>query len=109
MATQEIGIAPDEYADVETIVDEGVEDVGDVVIEETVVEEVEEDGMPVEASMRRTVRVEEVPEEYEGAGMRTLILVTSLVMILAVPICMAISRGIFSPVSTTIAGMFGGK
>jgi excisionase family DNA binding protein len=109
MATQEIGIAPDEYADMETIVDEGVEDVGDVVIEETVVEEVEEDGMPVEASMRRTVRVEEAPEEYEGAGMRTLILITSLVMILAVPICMAVSAGVFSPVATTISGMFGGK
>jgi excisionase family DNA binding protein len=109
MATQEIGMAPDEYSDIETIVDEGVEDVGDVVIEETVTEEVEEDGMPVEASMRRTVRVEEVPEEYEGAGMRTLMLITSLVLILALPICMAISAGVFSPVATTISGMFGGK
>ncbi len=109
MATQEIGIPSDEYSEIETIVDEGIEDVGDVVIEETVVEEMDEDGVPVEVTARRKVRVEEVPEEYEGAGMRTLILVTSLVLILAVPIAMAVSSGVFSPVATTISGMFGSK
>jgi hypothetical protein len=40
--------------------------------------------------------------------MRALVLVTSLVMILALPICMAISSGVFSPVARTISGMFGG-
>jgi len=106
MATQEIGMATEELSGVETIVDEGVED---VVVEETVVEETDEDGVPVEVSARRTVRVAEVPEEYEGAGMRALVLITSLVMILALPICMAISSGVFSPVATTISGIFGGR
>jgi excisionase family DNA binding protein len=109
MATQEIGMATEELSDVETIVDEGVEDVGDVVVEETVVEETDEDGVPVEVTARRTVRVEEVPEEYEGAGIRTLVLITTLVMILAVPVCMAISSGVFSPVAKTISGIVPGS
>jgi excisionase family DNA binding protein len=107
MATQEIGMATEEISEVETIVDEGVEDVGEVVIEETVVEETDEAGVPVEVAARRTVRVEEVPEEYEGAGLRTLVLITTLVMILAIPVCMAVSSGIFSPVATTVSSIFG--
>ena len=107
MATQEIGMATEEISEVETILDEGVEDVGEVVVEETVVEDADEDGVPQSVTARRIVRVEEPPEEYEGAGMRALVLVTSLILILAIPVCMAVSSGLFSPVATTVAGIFG--
>jgi excisionase family DNA binding protein len=107
MATQEIGMATEEISEVETIVDEGVEDVGEVTVEETVVEETTEDGVPVETAVRRTVRVEEVPEENEGAGIRALVLTTTLILILAIPVCIAVSSGIFSSVATTVSGIFG--
>jgi excisionase family DNA binding protein len=115
MATQEIGMATEEISDIETIVDEGVEDVGvadeveleqQTITEETVVETTEDDDETIAAPVV-TSRVVEAPEEYEGAGMRILVLVTSLVLILAIPVCMAASSGKFSPVATTIAGWFG--
>jgi excisionase family DNA binding protein len=108
MATQEIGMATEEISEVETIVDEGVEDVGEVTIEETVIEETTEDGVPVEATARRTVRVvEEAPEENEGGLIKALVLVTTLVLILAVPVCLAVSSGIFSGAATTVSSIFG--
>jgi excisionase family DNA binding protein len=114
MATQEIGMATEEISDIETIVDEGVEDVGEVelepqvVTEETVVETTEEvEADETVAAPMLTSRVVEEPEEYEGAGIRILVLVTSLALILAIPVCMAASSGKFSPVASTIASWFG--
>lgn len=107
MATQEIGLATEEISDVETIVDEGVEDVGEVETIEAVteIEETDDEAAPV---ARRTVRVvEDVPEEYEGAGMRSLVLITTLVMLMAIPVCLAVSSGVFSSVATSVASMFG--
>lgn len=109
MATQEIGMATEELSDVETIVDEGVEDVGVLDDEvETFVPPDRDDDEEVAAApiQRRIAIVEEVPEEYEGAGMRTLLLVTSLVMIVSIPLCLAVSSGVFSAVADKLAHIF---
>jgi excisionase family DNA binding protein len=111
MATQEIGMATEELSDVETIVDEGVEDVG--VIDDDVEtftprrnRDDEDEQVAAPQIQRRIAIVEEVPEEYEGAGTRTLLLVTTLVLILAIPLCIAISSGVFSAVAQTLAHIF---
>lgn len=107
MATQEIGMATEEISDVETIVDEGVEDVG-------VISEIEERAPAAVAAgaaaaapiQRRIAIVEEVPEEYEGAGMRAVLLVTAVILLFAIPLCVAVSSGVFSPVADTLAHLF---
>lgn len=108
MATQEIGMATEEISEVETIVDEGVEDVGEVEPVEgaTEVEEVAQ-GAAATTSRRIARVVDEVPEEYEGAGMRTLVFATTLVLLMAIPVCLAVSSGVFSSVATTVASIFG--
>ena len=116
MATQEIGMATEEISDVETILDEGVEDVGEVELEEeaparktsrrattAAAADEAEDEEPAYTASPRAV---EVPEEYEGAGFRALVMVTSLVLILAIPLLLAISSGKFSSMATSIAGLF---
>jgi excisionase family DNA binding protein len=110
MATQEIGMATEELSEVETIVDEGVEDIGvlddDV---ETFVPTADDEDEVVETTtkvQRRIAIVEEVPEEYEGTGMRALLLVTTVIMIVSIPLCIAISSGVFSSVAQTLTGMF---
>lgn len=115
MATQEIGMATEEISEVETILDEGIEDVGEVELEEeaparrssrraaAIADEAEDD----EPTYTAAPRAVEVPEEYEGAGFRALVMVTSLVLILAIPLCLSISTGKFSAMATAIAGIFG--
>lgn len=109
MATQEIGMATEELSEVETIVDEGVEDVGVLDDEvETFVPPADDDEDEVAAApvQRRIAIVEEIPEEYEGVGLRAALLVTTLLMIVAIPLCLAVSMGVFSAVATTLANVF---
>ena len=110
MATQEIGMATEELSEVETIVDEGVEDVGvlDDPIETFTPAADEEEEVVAAAPVQRRIAIveQEAPEEYEGAGMRTLLLVTTLVMILSVPLCIAISSGVFSSVAQKLVNIF---
>ncbi|MBL8858520.1 MAG: hypothetical protein JNL28_08460 [Planctomycetes bacterium] len=109
MATQEIGMATEELSEVETIIDEGVEDVGvfDDAEEEEPEPEEEEDEAVAAPIARRIAIVEEVPEEYEGAGLRTMLLVTTLLLVFAIPFTIAISSGVFSTLATTLASAFG--
>ncbi len=110
MATQEIGMATEELSEVETIVDEGVEDVG--VLDDDVVEtfvppaDDDEDEVAAAPVQRRIAIVEEIPEEYEGAGLRAVLLVTTILMIVAIPLCLAVSTGVFSAVAHTLANIF---
>ena len=109
MATQEIGMATEELSGVETIIDEGVEDVGvfvDSEPEPEPEEEEEEDEDAAAPVARRIAIVEEAPEEYEGAGMRTLLLVTTVLLIFAIPFTIAISTGVFSAIATKLASIF---
>ncbi len=117
MATQEIGMVIEDIAEPETIIDEGVEDVGEVELEgagdavegePASVEVVEEEERTVFSA--GPARTPPPPEPYEGGLMRTILLVTSLVLILAIPVCISATSGHFAPVAQTIAGLFpGGK
>lgn len=94
MTTQEIGMATEEIvADVAEIAEEAPA---------TVVDE------PAEAPAARAERPRavETPEEYEGGLMRTLVLVSTLVMLLSWPLVMGAASGKLSGVASAIASVF---
>ena len=107
MATQEIGLSTEEISGVETVLDEPIETI-QARDDDTLVDEEAAAALAGAGAARRNIpKVEEEPEEYEGAGMRALILVTSLILILGIPLCLSISSSSFGGVAESLANMFG--
>lgn len=101
----ETGMATEEIADVETIIeDDGVEDVGEVEIEEEVV-----GAETAPQPARRTVRTVEVAETPDSPLTLALLVVTAVLLIAAIPLWTSISRTTGSGVSRSIASLFGAK
>jgi len=100
----EAGMATEEIADVETLIEDSVEDVGELELEE---EEVIEVARPVRRAGAAAALVEE--EETVGAGLLFAMIGTSAVLILAAPIAIGIVSGQASEMAKTIAGIFGGE
>ena len=111
------GMATEEIADVETIIDDDVEDVGEIEIEpqgeateaaepieETVAEEEEAEALP---RRERATPEPEYAGPIEGAGIRLALVLTSLILILAVPVCLSHGGGVASGVADAIASLFG--
>ena len=102
----EAGMATEEITDVETILQEEEEDD----IEEI---ELEEEAPLTDTAVRRKARgpaaavVEEVPQE--GGLVKAALIVTSLVMILGVPVVMAVSADRISSLARAIASPFTGE
>jgi excisionase family DNA binding protein len=96
LATQEIGMATEDLGGVETVIEE-------VEIEEEVEEEA---GAMAVRGERRTVAVVEEPEEYEGAGLRFVLVLTSIVLVAGLPLALAVSTGKMNAVASTLAGLF---
>ena len=90
---EEAGMATEEIADMDTLLEEEVEDVGEVALEEEATEaeetEDEEELEPVAAAR--------APAAEEGAGegmlFRTLAILTSVVLLLALPVVVGYSKG----------------
>lgn len=104
----EAGMATEAIANVETILDE--EAPADVteeirIEEETEVEEVEEEARAGGSTGLAPAIVDEGPTE--GAGLKLALILTSLVLLMAVPLCLSTARGEFSTAAQTIAGIFG--
>jgi excisionase family DNA binding protein len=109
-AFEEAGMATQEISDVETILDEPVEEVAEISIEEE--EEVEEEAARSASTARPAPRaVEPVEEEVEGpseAGLvRVAIMLTSLILLLALPVCLSAATGHPSGVAGAVASIFG--
>jgi len=101
----ETGMATEAIADVDTIIEDDVEDVGEIQIEE----EVPVAAAPVATrrpAARRTTAVVEV-EENEGAGLRIAAVITTLILVLALPLTFSASSGSASGIAKTIASLFG--
>ena len=98
----EAGMATEEIADVETLIEDSVEDVGELELED---EDVIEEARPVRRSSAAAALAEE--EEPIGAGMVFAMIATSAVLVLAAPITLGIVSGQASEMAKTIAGMFG--
>ena len=96
LATQEIGMATEEIGGVETVLDEPEYDEVEVEVEERT----ERRAAPV------ALVVVEEPELYEGAGLRALLIATSLVLLLGLPLALAISTGKMNAVAGALSGLF---
>lgn len=93
LATQEIGMATEEIGGVDTVLEEPDEEV-------VVVETRTERRAPVVA--REVVEV----ESYEGGGLRFLLVVTSIVLVLGLPLALAVSTGKMNAVASALSGLF---
>ena len=99
---EEAGMATEEISEMDTLLEEDVEDVGEL-------ELAEDTGAP---AVRRTSAIsasKATEEEGEGLGFRALAILTSLVLILGIPITLALSTGNTSDIAKKIAGMFGAE
>ncbi|MCY2960954.1 MAG: hypothetical protein NTY35_12390 [Planctomycetota bacterium] len=94
LATQEIGMATEEIGGVETVLEEP--ELADEVDEEPA----ERRAAPVAA------RAVEEAEVYEGGGLRFLLVLTSVVLILGLPLALAVSTGKMNAVAGALSGLF---
>jgi excisionase family DNA binding protein len=95
------GMATEEISEVDTLLEEDVEDVGEIDLEEEI---------ETTAPVRRTSAIaaaQAVEEEAEGMGMRAVMIITSMVLLLGLPITISISTGHASEIAKTIASIFG--
>ena len=108
LEVEETGMATEQIAEMDTLLEEGVEDVGEVALEEEPVEEEEAEPVAAAAPVRRgAAAVEEAPSE--GMLMRALAIATGLVLLLALPAVIGLSKGSPSSMARSLAQLVGGK
>jgi len=94
------GMATQEITDVDTLIDDDIEDVGELEIE---------DEVPTAAAVRRKsaiVIATEVAEEEPG-WVKGLIIATTAALVLATPIIVSVGTGNASDIARGVAGIFG--
>lgn len=113
---EETGMATEEISSMDTLLEEEVEDVGEVALEEEpeVLEEAEleeTDEEPVAAGVTPVRRAGAAAAEEVGEGMlfRAVAILTSLVLVLAIPVVLSLSSGKPSAIATSFAEMFAPK
>jgi hypothetical protein len=109
------GMATEELSDMDTLLDDDVEDVGTVDLEELSaggdtgeldeLEELDDLSDGDESGVRRTPAAVALAqeEEHEGAGTRFLLIATSAVLTMAIPICLAHTTGNLSEIVRAVA------
>ena len=99
----EAGMATEEIADVDTIIEDDIEDVGEIELEEETVA-----AAPAAASPRRSAPRAAAAEEpeTEPMGILAVCIVTTLVLVGSLPLIFAVSRGEASGLAKGIAGAF---
>ena len=106
LEVEETGMATEEISDMDTLLEEDVEDVGEVALEDALDEALpEEDEEPVAPVRRAAI------EEPAGEGMlfRTVAILTCLVLLLTVPVVVGLSHGTPGAFASGIAGLFSPK
>jgi len=96
------GMATEEISTADTILEEDVEDVGEVDLDEPL-------GAGAAPARRRgPAAAYTAPEEPEGEGvlMQAVLVVTAAVMILAIPVCWSAASGQVSSLARGVAGIF---
>jgi hypothetical protein len=98
---EDSGMATQEISDVDTLIDDDIEEVA----------ELEEEDAPVAASKVKRSRPEanQEEDEAEGMGIRAAMIATALVFILGLPVALAISSGKADGIAKSVAEVFGGK
>ena len=112
---EDTGMATEEISDMDTLLEEDVEDVGEVALEEEAAEgEAEEEFFDEEeedapAPVRRAVAAAPTDEIGEGMLVRVVAILTAVVLILAIPVVTGITMGSPSAFAQGLADMFAGK
>ncbi|HED64800.1 MAG TPA: hypothetical protein ENJ09_04505 [Planctomycetes bacterium] len=96
---EETGMATEEISEMDTLLEEDVPDVEEE-------EDFEEETVSSRAPVRRSAPQEET--DPEGVFMRAVAILTTLILILSLPIVISISTGTTSDLAASIAGMFTG-
>jgi excisionase family DNA binding protein len=110
----ETGMATEEIADVETIIEDDVEDVGEIEIEPAVEEAVVDTEVEAEieadeeetAITRRRTEAAVVEGPTENGLVRAVLVLTSLILVLALPLCLSAGSGVMSGAAQAIASIF---
>jgi len=94
------GMATQEITDVDTLIDDDIEDVGELELE---------DNAPAAAAIRKkSAAATTIAEEVEEPGwVKGLMIVTTVALILATPIIVSIGTGNANDMAKGIAGIFG--
>lgn len=98
------GMATQEIADVDTIIDDDIEDVGEIDLEED-----EPEARPARPARRAPAAATAAAAEEmtESAGLRMAAIGTALLLIVAMPVALSVSSGHASGLAKSIAGLFG--
>jgi excisionase family DNA binding protein len=99
---EETGMATEEISEMDTLLEEDVEDVGEVALEEAA-------PAARTAPVRRVSAAAAAEAAGEGMAMRALAILTSALLVLAIPVAASVSKGAPSGIAKSIAGLFGGK
>ena len=104
----DMGMATEEISEADTLLDDDVEDVGDFEIE---VEEEDDDAYEPEVPRRRSSstagRAAAAEEVSEPVGLRAVMILTSFLMLITIPVCLAAASGNVTGIARSIAGLFG--
>jgi excisionase family DNA binding protein len=100
------GMATEEISEADTILDDDVEDVGELELEEDDLD-IEEAPAARRTATATTARAVQAEEESEGMGLRAAMILTSLLMLVSIPVCMAAAGGEVTDIVRSIAGVFG--
>jgi excisionase family DNA binding protein len=103
---EEAGMATEEISDMDTLLEEGVEDVGEVALEEEAAEAEE----PVEEEELVVARADSAIEAVEeGMLYRSLAILTSVVLVLALPVVVGMSKGEPGAMARFFVDLFGSR
>jgi len=109
---EEAGMATEEISDMDTLLEEDVEDVGEVALEdeEEILEaDLEEEELAPVTPVRRSGGAPQAEEVGEGMLIRSVAILTSLLLILAIPVVLGLATGSPGALAQSLAGMFADK
>ena len=101
---EETGMATEEISDMDTLLEEEVEDVGEVEIEVAAPAA----AVRTAPGVRRTTTAVVVEEGNEGMLVRVFALATSVILVLTIPVVVSLSKDSPSGLAKSIAGLFPG-
>jgi excisionase family DNA binding protein len=99
----EAGMATEEISDVDTIIEDDVEDVGELELDEE---------PAAAAPVRRTsprVAAAAAEDEVESMGIRVALMLTAAVLVCGLPVIFAVATGTLSPLAEPFHSMFATK
>ena len=100
-ADDETGMATQEIADVDTIIDDDIEDLGEIDLE------VEEAATVAPVRRASAVAAAQAEDAQESMAMRFMMILSATVMAVSIPVLLAVSTGNADDLAKSVAGLFG--